>query len=364
MRNPGWNHMQVWSASCDVTFDGVDFGPNLQYGKLTFAPAANRRHGLELAGMPGIYDYSKSPAGYPVPENMKGTLEMFILDPLAWQTPVYNAELGRLISPEGRFLSMIGGGKVRLDFVNTNRMYLLADLTMQKYTRFDLGFNLTLSVDAEPYWWEAEPATIEWQFSGPAVNLFDPEYITITPQSGVTCIWTTAPGDPNVGEFLLHAPPRSYADVLIEDLDPTRTYNFGCRNIYNRGVYQLYDEDGNRLLGTITGTESLTVRLISQSAAQLGVGFRDVALYDTTGSGVHQSMIETLDAPVRTVIATANQACSLTIDGTLFKIPAGEAQALYGLNVPPRSRVPVTITGRAGCLGYLRYQRGARSCTL
>ena len=42
MRNPGWNQEQVWTASCDVTFNGVDFGPNLQYGKLTVVPAEIR----------------------------------------------------------------------------------------------------------------------------------------------------------------------------------------------------------------------------------------------------------------------------------------------------------------------------------
>ena len=137
MRNPGWNHEQVWSASCDVTFNGVDFGPNLQYGKLTFLPAEIRKQQLKIAGLPGVYDYSKSPAGYPVPENMKGTLDLFVLRPLEWQTPVYNQALGTLISPEGRFLSIVNSGKVRLDFVNTNRMYLLADLKVTKYTRFD-----------------------------------------------------------------------------------------------------------------------------------------------------------------------------------------------------------------------------------
>ena len=42
MRNPGWNQEQVWSASCDVKFNGIDFGPNLQYGKLKFLPAKEK----------------------------------------------------------------------------------------------------------------------------------------------------------------------------------------------------------------------------------------------------------------------------------------------------------------------------------
>jgi hypothetical protein len=261
---------------------------------------------------------------------------------------------------------MIGGGKVRLDFVNSNRMYLMADLSVKKYTRFDLGFDITLNVDAEPYWWEADPVNLEWMFSGPAVNLFDPAEITISPTLRATCEYTTAPGNPNVGLFLLHAPNGWYADVEIPGLNPENTYMFNCRNIYNRGVWQLYDDAGEQILLTskITGTESLTLRLISRSAEQLAVGFRDVALYNVTGAGVQQWEIETLDAPVRTVLATANKACTVTIDGQEFRLEAAENQALYGLNIPPRSTVPVLITGESGCRGYLSYQRGAWSCTL
>ena len=91
MRNPGWNQEQVWSASCDVKFNGIDFGPNLQYGKLKFLPAKVRKQRLTIAGLPGVYDYSRSPGGYPVPDNLQGTLELFVLDPLAWQRPVYDA---------------------------------------------------------------------------------------------------------------------------------------------------------------------------------------------------------------------------------------------------------------------------------
>lgn len=366
MRNPGWNHEQVWTAACDVKFNGVDFGPNLQYGKLTFLPAENRLNQLEIAGAPGVYDYSGSPAGYPVPKNMKAELALFVLDPLAWQTPDYNAELNTMISPEGRFLGMIGSGKVRLDFINSNRMYMLANLTVKKYTRFDLGFDIVLSVDAEPYWWESEPVTLEWMFSGPSVNLFDPDDITISPTLRATCEYTTAPLDPNVGLFLLHAPNGWYADVEIPDLDPEKVYSFCCRNIYNRGVWQLFDDGGTQIYqpAHITGTESLTLRLISRSAEQLAVGFRDVSLYNVTGAGVQQHSIQTLDAPVRTVLATANKACTVTIDAQEFRLEAAENQALYGLNIPPRSSVPVLITGENGCRGYLSYQRGARSCTL
>lgn len=366
MRNPGWNTQQAWTASCDVTFNGLDFGPNLQYGKLTFLPAENRLNQLELAGMPGVYDYSKSPAGYPVPKNMKAELSLFVLDPFAWQNPVYDAEVGTLISPEGRFLGMLGSGPVRLDFINSNRMYLMANISVKKYTRFDLGFDIVLSIDAEPYWWESEPQTMEWSFSGPAANLFDPEEITISPTLRATCEYTTAAGAPNVGLFLLHAPNGWYADVEIPDLDPEKTYSFCCRNIYNRGVWQLYDDGGEQIFepSHITGTESLTLRLISRSAEQLAVGFRDVVLYDVTGAGVQQWEIQTLDAPVRTVLATANKACTVTIDGQEFRLEAAENQALYGLNIPPRSKAAVLITGESGCRGFINYQRGARSCTL
>lgn len=366
MRNPGWNHEQVWSASCDVTFNGFDFGPNLQYGKLTFLPAENRKQQLKIAGLPGVYDYSGSPAGYPVPENMKGTLELFVLDPLAWQTPVYNQALGRLISPEGHFLSIVNSGSVRLDFINTNRMYLLADLKVTKYSRFDLGFNITLSIDAEPYWWEAEPATVEWMFSGPSVNLFDPETITISPTLRATCEYTTAPGDPTVGLFLLNAPNGWYADVTIPNLDPTRTYSFFCRNIYSRGVWKLFDDSNNEIFlkDAITGTSYITLRLISRSSEFYGIGYRDVTLYDVTGAGVMSSMMETLDAPVRSIRYTSNKFVTVTIGEQRLQLePAGDME-IFGINVPPRSSVPVLITGESGCRGFLSYQRGARSCTL
>ena len=224
MRNPGWNQMQVWTASCDVKFNGVDFGPNLQYGKLTFLPAELRRQQAKIAGKPGVYDYSKNPAGYPVPENMKATLDLFVINPLLWQTPAFNSELGRLISPEAHFLSIINSGPVRLDFIATNRMYLNAYCKFTKYTRFDLGFDISLSLDAEPYWWEAEPSTIEWLFSAPSVNLFDPDEITISPTLRATCVYDEDPNDPTREIFMLNAPPDWYADVEITGLDPASTY--------------------------------------------------------------------------------------------------------------------------------------------
>lgn len=362
MRNPGWNHEQVWSASCDVTFNGFDFGPNLQYGKLTFLPAENRKQQLKIAGMPGVYDNSKSPAGYPVPENMRGTLELFVLDPLAWQTPVYNQALGRLISPEGHFLSIVNSDSVRLDFINTNRMYMLADLKVTKYGRFDLGFNITLSIDAEPYWWEAEPATVEWDFQAPSVNLFDPSDITITPTLRSSCSYVT---DPNEGGmFILTAPNGWYADDEIPDLDPTKTYYFYAKNVWSRGVYQLYGNNGARIFNEFTGVETLTLRLISRSAAQMEVGFADVCLYNVTGAGVASNEIITLDAPVRSILYTSNKFVTVTIGAQRLKLEPADGMEIFGFNVPPRSSVPVVINGESGCRGFISYQRGARSCTL
>ena len=365
MRNPGWNHEQVWSASCDVKFNGVDFGPNLQYGKLKFLPAENRDQGLQIAGQPGVYDYSASPAGYPVPKNMKATLELFVVDALAWQTPAYVAELGRLTSPEGRFLGMIGAGKVRLDFINSNRFYLMAAIKVTKYDRFELGFNITLSLDAEPYWWEAEPQTMEWSFNASRVNLFDPSEITITPQTfEVTCTYEAAPGDPNSYRFELHAPFGMYASVTIPGLDPDKTYEFFCRNVYNKGSWYLYNELGNRIGTSFTGVETLTVRLVSRSSSAWLVGFRDVTLYDVTGAGLYSGEIETLDAPVRKLLYNSTQDVQIIVGEDVFDAPAGSDMEICGLNVPPRTTVPVTVAGDSGCRGYLQYQRGARSCTI
>ena len=363
MRNPGWNHEQVWSASCDVKFNGADFGPNLQYGKLKFLPAKTRKQRLTIAGLPGVYDYSDSPGGYPVPDNLQGTLELFVLDPLAWQTPVYDADVGTMISPEGRFLGMIAAGKVRLDFINSNRMYLMADLEVSKYDRFELGFNITLKVDAEPYWWESDPQTLEWYFQAPSVNYFDPNDITITPYlPSATCTYEAAQGDPDRKFFLLHAPPGGYADVTIPDLNPAKTYSFSCRNIFNKGSWQLYDEGGHQIY-KITGVETLTLRLISNSAAVLAVGFADVVIYEVTGAGVMSSEIRTLDAPLQTLRCTSTQSCRLTIGETVFPIQAGSDLTIYGLNIPPRTTVPVMVTGDSGCRGYIAYRRGAMSCT-
>lgn len=365
MRNPGWNHEEVWSASCDVKFNGVDFGPNLQYGKLTFLPAENRKQQLKIAGLPGVYDSSKSPAGYPVPENMKGTLELFVLDPLAWQSPVYDAELGYMTSPEGRFLSMIAAGKVRLDFINANRMYLNADLKVTKYSRFDLGFNIVLSLDADPYWWESEPVAREWDFQGPSVNLFDPTSITIDPTLRATCSYGI---DPNEGGmFVLTAPNGWYADVLIP-LNPAKTYSFYCKNVWSRGDYSLFGDDGGgvyrRIFGDISGIETLCVRLISRSPAMYEIGFKDICLYDITGAGVQHSRFITLDAPVRSIRYTCNQIATLTVAGRQFRLEPADDMELFGLNIPPRSVVPYVITGETGCRGFLKYQRGAMSCTL
>lgn len=367
MRNPGWNHEQVWSASCDVLFNSTDFGPNLQYGKLTFLPAENRKQQMKIAGLPGVYDYSKSPAGYPVPEPIKGTLELFVLDSLAWQTPVWDAAAHQMISPEGRFLGMIAQGLVRLDFINTNRMYLNANLKVTKYSRFDLGFNITLAVDAEPYWWESEPTTIEWSFQAPSVNLFDPSAITITETGRATCSYGTDPAD-GAGTFFLNAPNGWYADVEIPNLNPAKTYSFYCRNVWNRGVYQLFGDGGSgvwtRVMPEFTGVQTLNLRLISRSAVQQTVGFKDVVIYDITGAGVASNEITTLDAPVRSIRYTSNQFVTVRIGDQRLKLEPAQDMEVFGFNVPPRSTVPVVINGESGCRGFISYQRGAKSCTL
>ena len=148
----------------------------------------------------------------------------------------------------------------------------------------------------------------------------------------------------------------------IPDLNPAKTYSFYCRNIFNKGTYQLYDENGNQIY-RITGVETLTVRLISRSSSVLAVGFSDVVLYDVTGAGVMSGEIQTLDAPLQTLRVTTTRAVRLVIGETAYSIQPDSDAEIYGLNIPPRSIVPVTVTGDSGTMGYLAYQRGAMSCT-
>ena len=358
--------MHVWSHTCDVLFDGQDFGPNLLYRQLKFTPARNRKQRQVVAGMPGYLDYSDQPAGYPAPEAIKGTLELWVKDPTAWGQP--GPPDGS--SPEARFLAAVGNRRCRLDAISFNDFYLRCDFEITTYARFELGFKIVLKFEADPYFWEDQPMAVEFNVGRTgSTNLFDPLTATVDTSLlpvGGSCVWddTAFPGVSSSGRYVLHAGPDSYAEVHVTGLSAAKRYTFGCRNVFSHGVWQIYDGNGVRLwLWPVTGVTEIVFRLISKSAPELAVGFADICVYEV-GSDVSSGEIRTLDAPLHTIYVTADAPARLTIGAETFPLPVGEAVPVYGLNVPPRTTVPVTIASDVACFGYLSYRRGARSCTL
>ena len=362
MRNPGYMRaQQVWEHECDVLFDNQDFGPNLFYRQLKFTPAKNRKQRQVVAGMPGYLDYSGQPAGYPVPELIKGTLELWVRDPAAWGQP--GPPDGS--SPEARFLAAIGNRRCRLDAYSFNGFYLLCDFEVTTYARFELGFKIVLKFEAEPYFWEGQMTAVEWDLGQTgSVNLFNPQTATLDTSllpAGETCEWDELGG---AGKYLLHASPDSYAEVHVTGLNAAKRYGYGVRNIYSRGIWQIYDGNGVRLWGyAVTGVTEIVFRLISKADKVMAVGFTDMCVYEI-GSNVASGELRTLDAPLRTIYVTSSGPARMIIDGETVSLPAGEDVPVYGLNVPPRTVVPVTIASDVASFGYLRYRRGARSCTI
>jgi len=369
MRNPGYARaMGAWEHACDVLFNGLDFGPNLIYSNLTFAPAKNRRARTQIAGMPGYFDYSDQPAGYPVPDAIKGTLELWVRDAAAWGLPVYSG--GVYASPEARFNAAIASRPCKLEAYSFNDFFLLCDFEVAKYTRFNLGFRISLKFEAEPYFWEGTARAVEFDIGQTgSVNLFDPEDATLDTSllpAGETCEWDDTAFDnaSSSGRYVLHASPDNYAEVHVTGLTASKRYTFGIRNIYSRGIWQLYDGSGNRLLTwPVTGVTEIVFRMISKSDAALAVGFADLAVYEV-GSGYQSDYLETLDAPLKTVYCTANAPARLIVDGAAYALPVGTAVPIYGLDIPPWTKVPITVVSDTACFGYLSYRRGARSCTL
>ena len=113
----------------------------------------------------------------------------------------------------------------------------------------------------------------------------------------------------------------------------------------------------------MTGVTAIVFRLISKADEMMAVGFTDLCVYEV-GSNVASGELRTLDAPLRTIYVTSSGPARMIIDGETVSLPAGEEVPVYGLNVPPRTVVPVTIASDVASFGYLRYRRGARSCTI
>ena len=367
MRNPGYiNNEMAWSYGCEVLFNGYDFGPNLAYSELKFLPAELRTNEQKIPGMPGAYRYSHIPAGYPVPDPITGTLKLFVKDARAWGFPSGDVVEGLFISPEAYFLSIVNSGTVRLDFKNTNLFWLNADLKLTEYSRFNLGFNITLKFKADPYWWETGLKSVEWSLGAQgSVNLFNPNTATINTELlpvGQSCVWESAAG--GRGWYLLHADPGRYAEIHIGNLTAANRYRVGCRNIYSHGLWQLYTAGGQRILSDpFTGVTEVVLRLISKANSALAVGFTDICLYEV-GAGSATGEIETLDAPLRTMICTASAPCRIIFGGEVLSLPVGEDVTVRGLNIPPRTKLPVQVVSDVACFGYITYQRGALSCTL
>ena len=362
MRNHGYRRAeQVWEHRCSVLFNGIDFGPNLMYKSFQFLPGKLKRQQTDIPGMPGKRDDSRRPRGYCVPENMTGTLELWVRDPAAWGMPVMT-EAGYM-SPEARFLAQISDW-CKLEFISSNGFWMNASCTITKYGRFDLGFLIVLKIDAEPYWWEENRRFVEFDLGATAaVNLFDPETATLDTAwlpAGQSCRWATLWGR---DMYVLNADPGCYANVTIGGLDATHRYVVSCNNVLHKGEWILFDQDWRRIDSTASGVTAITIRLISQASAYFDVGFEGIAVYDL-GQNVETGEIVTLDAPLDTIYCTANAPCDLILDGERLPLPVGEEVPVYGLNIPPRTSVPVAIVSEVACEGYLAYQRGARSCTL
>ena len=360
MRSPGYRNAEFnWHSyyHCDVLFNELDFGPNLTYSSFAFTPSKLRTNFTKIPGLPGMLDRSQLPNGFPVPERMSATLELFVRDARAWGMPGPPDGM----SPEARFLAQLNAGPVKLEFINSNQFYLMAYATVSRYTRFGLGFNITLRLDCEPYWWENAPGIFEWSLHGVGANLFDGASAAISEDPGCSCAWESAPLDVSRKYFVLHAPPNQGATVTITGLNASHHYTFSWRNIFGMGrIYFLTSFGGD--LTDITGATSLSLRLISLSAKDLAVGFADIKLTDNA-SGTERGSIITLDNPVEELTCWASAACRLVVAGQSYDIQPGDS-TLFGLQMAPRTATPAAVIAEDDCYGYLSWKRGAKSCTL
>ena len=363
MRNPGYRRAEgEWGKQCDVLFNGIDFGPNLLYKKFRFTPASNRRSLIQIAGMPGKLDCGDSPAGYMVPEPLHATLELWVTNPAAWGMPGPPDGM----SPESRFIQAVTGKTCKIEFYSSNGFYLNAACEVAKYERFDLGFPIELRLECEPYFWEETLTTFEWNLrSASSRNVFDPESAIINTETlppEEYCVWAENLSQGG-GRYVLHASPGGYADIHISGLTASLHYIVALRKIYSAGHWELYDGQGNVIREwPFTGVTEIILRLISRSSRFNPVGFADIWI-EPVGPIEEAGTIQTLDAPLRSLTYTANAPCTLLLGNEPIELTVGENMKIYGINIPPRTQVPVSVYSAEPCMGYIAYRRGSRTCT-
>lgn len=358
MRLPGYiNNQMIWGHSCDVLFDGVDYGPCLFYSSFEFTPARVREVTQAIAGRSGYVDNTEALTGYPAYDSIRATLRLGVRNPQAW---IALDDEGQ--SMEARFLSHVNGKRCKITFKNSNLFYLMCRPTIKSYTKFGIVWDIVFDIVADPYWYEVGQSSIEWQIRDAAVNLFDGAQATITNELGsfVSCTWS----DVRNG-FVLRAPPGFFAKAVIGGLSAARSYSFSCRAIQSAGSWKLLDSNGNQIADctNITGTTSVVLQMISHSSVSAACVFVDIVLTDNA-AGTSAATIQTLDMPLTELTGFSSAPCSMILGGERIEIPSCNNITIRGLNIPPRTEVPVRIVAETNGYGGLTYQRGAYSCTL
>lgn len=357
MRLPGYiNNEMTWDHSCDVLFDGVDYGPCLFYSAFEFTPAPVRRVSQTVAGRSGYIDSTEALTGYPVYDPIKATLRLGVRNPQAWIMPDGGESM------EARFLANVNGKRCKITFKNSNHFYLMGRPTIKTYTKYGIVWDIVLDIIADPFWYEGGLGSIEWQLNSVAANLFDgtQSVITGTSDPSVVCSWSSVRNG-----FVLHGQPRSFASVRIAGLTPSHSYTYRHRVIQGPGGWKLWDDKGNRITDStnITGTSYILLQMYTYVSKVAATVFTDISIIDN-GSGVERQVINTLDMPLTELHGFSSAPCRMILGGESIEIPAGNDFTIRGIDIPPRAEVPVSIVAETNCFGGLTYQRGAFSCTL
>ena len=357
MRLPGYiNNEMIWDHSCDVLFDGVDYGPCLFYSAFEFTPASVRRVSQTIAGRSGFIDSTETLTGYPVYDPIKATLRLGVRNPQAWIMPDGGESM------EARFLANVNGKRCKITFKNSNHFYLMGRPTIKTYTKYGIVWDIVLDIIADPYWYEGGLSAIEWQLDSVAENLFDSTFATITGTSdpSVRCAWSEVRNG-----FVLHGPPKSFASVRISGLMASHSYTYRHRVIQGPGGWKIWDDKGDRITDStnITGTTYILLQMYTYVSIAAATVFTDIELVDNS-SGVAAATINTLDMPLTELRGFSSAPCKMIFDGKSVDIPAGNDIIIRGLEIQPRTEIPVRIVAGTNCYGGLTYQRGAFSCTL
>lgn len=366
MRLPAYTNAEMsWTHQCDVLFDGVDFGPDLIYCDFEFAPAKVRTRMIEVPGRSGAIDQTEALTGYPAYDGIQGTLTLGVVNPQHWITPALDAA-HNYVSPEARFLRLVNGRRCKITFVNSNLFWLSARPTIKKYTKFGIVWQIVLDIDAEPYWYEVGMQGMEWQLAGTsaAIDTFLGAVVTQKSSDDVSCTWSSA-----LGWFGLRAPVGGWAMINLlgphSGINKAKHYRFACRAAQGPGYWELYNDAGQQITDTsnFTGTGSLYLKVYSQTNKYVACVFLDISIVCLDGASL-ETDLRTLDSPCTRLDGFATAPCTVAIDGTPYELPAGNNITIYGLQIPPRSVVPVVVTSLTASSGGLMYQRGAFSCTL